>query len=51
MKTYTSDAAIVLGVGFLIVGAAQLHPSLGWVVAGLAVSAYGLLLGLTKPSR
>ena len=44
------DGAIVVGIVCLIVGAALVHPSLAWLVAGVAVSAYGALLGLTKPS-
>ena len=43
-----SDGAVVLGVALLVVGAAQLHPSLGWIVAGVSATAYGMLLGLSK---
>ena len=51
MSKHTSDVTVALGIVCLIVGAALVHPSLAWLVAGLAVTAYGALLGLSKPSR
>jgi len=36
-----------LGCAMCVVGAAILHPGLGWIVGGIGVVGYSLLLGKT----
>ena len=48
MKLYVSNLSMLVGVGCLVMGAAQIHPAFAWAVGGMALVAFSLGLSPTK---